>query len=62
PIYFIIQPPFQGLKSYHLHWWSQAFMIFNITKGIACSRLFNLLGRTLLFHITIARVLSEAIS
>jgi len=28
-------------------------MIFNITKGIACSRLFNLLGRTLLFHITI---------
>ncbi|MCE7912908.1 MAG: hypothetical protein DYG84_14500, partial [Candidatus Brocadia sp. AMX3] len=31
-------------------------------KVIAYSRLFNLLGRTLLFHITIARVLSEAIS
>ncbi|MDE1890150.1 MAG: hypothetical protein KGI30_07835 [Planctomycetota bacterium] len=29
-------------------------MIFNITKGIACSRPFNLLGRMLLFHITIA--------
>ncbi|KKO20603.1 MAG: hypothetical protein BROFUL_00666, partial [Candidatus Brocadia fulgida] len=28
----------------------------------AYSRLFNLLGRTLLFHITIARAFSEAIS